>query len=500
MRFTRPKWLELWGWLLLALSLAEWWSRAVNGGEIENYINADIAYLPAVIEDVVIRGNPFFNSWYPTPAPYLFPDGLLYLVPRLLFGRIESAQLAAALAQVILLGLASRQLFSALSGPSINLSGLGPGLLSVGVALGLDGHAPFNLLYVPAYHTGVVILAFTISALLLESTKRFRGIATVLCVLGALSDSLLVVGFGLAVSFLSVVAFIPRVRRRLPAAMVQLARSGALVGVSCLLGMMGRRFILPRAPRSHEMLRINDFVAVVKRAWVDWHEFDSVFRGLFVVGIVVFVALAWRGSTWHRRIFGVLFFLTSINTIGGILLTSNLNFGWYRYLLLPALAAVFAVGLWVNRLLPAVSVMLVASGLVGLAISPSKWALRAPPDFRMRADMACIDAMANRFGGKVVLTDYWAGKPLTLLSSADLRAAQFAPDLSSPYLAITSREWYRPARDASLVIANRLDPAVVAEKFGPPVEKKFCGEHEVLAYQGDGQTRLAAFIEATVSN
>ncbi|MRW85300.1 hypothetical protein GJ698_14540 [Pseudoduganella sp. FT26W] len=45
------------------------------------FFNSDALYLPALYHDVLVRGG-HLNQWYLTPAPYFFPDWLLYFGAR----------------------------------------------------------------------------------------------------------------------------------------------------------------------------------------------------------------------------------------------------------------------------------------------------------------------------------------------------------------------------------------------------------------------------------
>lgn len=66
----------------------------LEGGELDNLVfNADYIYLPSLYKSLFEDGDSI-QSWYLTPAPYFFPDFLIYIFFKLLLGNFKLALIA----------------------------------------------------------------------------------------------------------------------------------------------------------------------------------------------------------------------------------------------------------------------------------------------------------------------------------------------------------------------------------------------------------------------
>jgi hypothetical protein len=66
----------------------------LEGGELDNLVfNADYIYLPSLYKSLFEDGDSI-QSWYLTPAPYFFPDFIIYTIFKLLFGNFKLALIA----------------------------------------------------------------------------------------------------------------------------------------------------------------------------------------------------------------------------------------------------------------------------------------------------------------------------------------------------------------------------------------------------------------------
>jgi hypothetical protein len=483
---------ELAGWVLLGAVLAEWWSRVTAGGA-QGYINADIVHIPAVVEDVLIRGNPMAHAWHLTPAPYFFPDGALYLAVRLLVGRLELAQLVASGLQPVLLSLAARAVLVRLADrPAIGA--LGPAVVALVLAFGLLGHDPYALVTVPAYHTGVAMVATASAAALWSYARTGRrwplAMLAAFAFAGTLSDALLLVGPAAATAV--VLAF--TWRRRADEVARRAWTAGAVLVAASLGGFLTLRALpFPRAPQLS--LQVLELPRTLRQAWVDWQAWDSWSESWLLAGLVGLMLVAWRSSSWPARVTSATWALSVLSTLGSILLSANLNdAGWPRYLLWPAFSGLLGL-----VLLGATTDRRVGLGLAGCAIfvartvNPTGWSLHSPPDFALRRDVACVDALADREDAHVVVGQYWMAKPVTLLSTRGVRVAQFEPDLRDISLWVTSRAWFFPATQAGLVLTNGLEAGPL-DALGADFEPVTCGTLQLRVYRGASRERLRSLL------
>lgn len=489
---------ELVGWLLLGAALVEWWSRALADGA-QGYINADIVHIPAVVEDVLYRGHPMAHAWHLTPAPYFFPDGALYLAVRALLGRLELAQLVASGLQPVLLGLAARGvLVRLLDRPAA--AALGPAAAALAVALGLLGHHPYALVTVPAYHTGVAMVATASTAALwaYARTGGWRALSVLagLAFAGTLSDALLLVGPAAATTV--VLAF--TWRRRADEVGRRAWTAGAVMAAASLGGFLTLRALpFPRAPQLS--LRVLELPHTLRQAWVDWQAWDGWSEAGLLAGLAALMLVAWRSSSWPVRVTSATWALSIGSTLGAIFLSANLNdAGWPRYLFWPVFS-----GLLGMVLLGATTDRRIGLGLAAVAIfmagvvSPTGWTLHSPPDFALRRDVACVDALADREDAHVVVGQYWMAKPVTLLSTRGVRVAQFEPDLRDISLWVTSRAWFFPATQSGLVLTNGLEPGAL-DGLGADFEPVTCGTLELRVYRGASRERLKSLLERHALN
>lgn len=492
--------LEAAAWLALGLVCFEWWQRLTRG-DIEAYVNADIIYLPTLVEDVVVRGLPYRGAWHLTPAPYLFPDGLFALLGRALSSRIEAVQVFAVLAQVVSVALAMRALLAVTNRPRA----LGPLLTALVFALGLLGHRPFELIALPAYHTGVAIVVLAAGALVLSPSERWPRARLValaaLCFLGAASDSLIVL-WALAVGGLSAwQRWSSRWTRRAAWLDARTANRGLVAAASCVLGSLLRRLLVPFPDRGHDQLRLEKLGATLAQGWTDWTHFGALLRWTLVLGLVALVVVALRSRSPQRRFAAATSALFIALVFTAIAATGNLNdAGWSRYLLAPAVLSALSL-VWCARArgLQVALALLAAAGVV-TSLSPGTWRWTSLPDFHARTDIACVDALAEREGAHVVVTDYWHGKPLTALSTHGTRAAQVTEGVDDLRLWINSRAWYRPTSDVALVLVNGLDEARLSAIAGAPADVQHCGALTVNVYRGEGRARLQQHLEALVTH
>jgi hypothetical protein len=472
------------GWLLLGVALFDWWCRVPLDGA--RLLNADLVALPALVEDVLYRGHPFAHAWHLTPAPGFFPDGVLYLLGRALSGSVEWGQALAPGAQVLWLAFALDALFVRLRGRGV--AGLGPGLAALVLALGASGRVPFVFVAMPAYHTGVAVLAVTATALWCAEAARPRrwqlGLLGVLLVAGVASDSLLLAGPGLAVG----VALLATWRHwRTPG-----WRVGAVMVAACLSGFgLGR--LVPFPDHAQHRLHLAALPSTVALAWHQALAFNPVEQ---VVGLAgwgaLLVGALWRRRPWVERVVAGVWALSVGLTIAAVLATGNLNdAGWERYLLWPMVAGL--VGVWWLSWRRWGGLAVAAVG-VAVSVAPGAWRLAAPTTYALRADLACVDQVAEREDARLLVGDYWHAKPVTLLSTKGVRVAQFNPDLQSLSLWITSRAWFWPSREAGLVLTDGLEPAGLA-RFGDDYEVVTCGSLHLRVYRGAARAAVQAYLQ-----
>ncbi|KTC78158.1 hypothetical protein [Legionella brunensis] len=200
--------LSIFGILISAITLLVVSFLAGHPAKIQ-LLNADALYLPTLFSDV-LHGDGHIADWYLTPAPYFFPDFLLFLLAYLL-GKSIYLQIATyiaiqALLTFILIYFLIKQLYKK---ECLFISILAFTILAW---CALNALEPLRLMLISAHHYGVFmmeILFFTlfISSKNCKSTKYKRYNTALLAVIAGLcllSDTLFIPQMLVPVYFLFV--------------------------------------------------------------------------------------------------------------------------------------------------------------------------------------------------------------------------------------------------------------------------------------------------------
>lgn len=466
---------DLAAWLLCVVTLAEWWGRLIHGVLPIDYGSADIIAIQTVIEDVLVRGNPYRGAWYMTPAPYFFPDGVFALLARAFTSRPEVLLPSTAAMQFVALCGAA---WFALRVVGRELSWLGPTVVSLVTLAGLDGATPMKWLMFPVHHLGAVIVLLLVSACLV----RGRAVAALaLLVLGAASDGLLAAGAAPALLALSVWAWRAqsevalRFRRVAPAALV-----AVIVGTQ-----LTRVLVSFPVHDTAQVLRLERVVATLSSMWSDLITWPLLSKLAAVVTVT-----GWLASLrWQRRSVFALWNLAGVGMVAATIATANVaDGGWQRYVMWPVLAAVFSIAV----LLPRVAA-LGALLAVALLVRPGGWASPfVAPTSWWRPATECLERLAEQERAPVVVADYWRTKPLMFFTTKGLMVTPLQASAEELSLWIMSRHWVGPADQVALVVTDGLDVASLDAQFGVPAEIVRCESLEVRVYRDEGRARLAA--------
>ncbi|HTI42973.1 MAG TPA: hypothetical protein VL693_14195 [Vicinamibacterales bacterium] len=186
--------------VLVAIALADVAALYVADHPFRSYLieNSDLLYLPALFSDVLSRGG-HLSDWHLTPAPYFFPDYLMYFVAYIsgstTYVRIVLFSLVQTIVTLAVLWLLAR----GLSRPNAFICAATATLVLVWLAL--TAGEPFVILLASASHFGAFLSSLLLAALWLHhqtstDVVRRRVLLGTMCVLACaatLSDNLFVV-------------------------------------------------------------------------------------------------------------------------------------------------------------------------------------------------------------------------------------------------------------------------------------------------------------------
>lgn len=452
-------------WVLASVTCWEWWSRVISHRLDVDYGTADIIAFQTLVEDVVVRGHAYWGAWKLTPAPYFFPDGLFALIAR---GVTALPEVAVPLTVWL-------QLLTLFGAAYFALRSLGVTLTSLACLLALAGHAPMKWLLYPVHHVGVVILMLLISGCFLQLAKSGRrawgSAALIITLLGAVSDALFVAGVAVA----ALVVLVDARWRWWALAMLIVSIGGGQL----------TRLLVSFHVQSAQTIRLERVFTTMGRMANDlahWPLQTQFFAGLMVVGWVFALVK-------QRRTMFFLWNLAGAGMVAAVIATANVDDGgWERYVLWPALAAMFSLGAaFMNN----ASLVVITLGVVGVFVRPLQWVspMERPTSW-WRAATECVERLADQEDAHVVVTDYWRAKPLVLFSTK-LKAAPMQRDVSKLALWIMSTSWLGPKEQVALLITNDLDTTALDARIGPPTQTVDCESLHVRVYRGESRMKFA---------
>ncbi|UMR32524.1 hypothetical protein MJ904_10265 [Massilia sp. MB5] len=173
-------------------------------------LSADALYLPALLDDLFKQGGKLAD-WYLTPAPYLFPDLLMYSIAWIFFKSPADQIIAHAVLQVVgtafFIYLIASKCTSKNAGAAAVLAAILFTLLGLDFGnvetLAKTGNA-YALIFTSAFHYGAFLLQLIVLSIVFLYADQRRNEKSLwlaaLCVIAfvsALSDSIFLVQFSL---------------------------------------------------------------------------------------------------------------------------------------------------------------------------------------------------------------------------------------------------------------------------------------------------------------
>jgi hypothetical protein len=471
----------------------------------EMVFNADALYLPALTFDLL--ENPLnINDWYLTPAPYIFPDMVVFYVTMFfLRDTFFSAAVFAGLQTVLLLVasyLIHRELIP--SGPIRLTALLGLGSLELFTVAGLD---PYLSLILSAHHTAALIASLFLVWLtykLLAAGNRFSWPKLVILVLGCtaitVSDKLFLV-WGIVPTLVATLIWAALSVEHLGNTMRVVIGLLIAAGLAALVPNIDVTISLVALPRN--------IAAFYEYMQVEYQHYPlhsvaivAVLTSFFVLGggiltlsvrrcIPVFVAADAGRSA--RCAYFISFLLASAAAGAFVPLLVVADVPAQRYFLPPFfLSFLFIFGMaWIviPRRLALVGKVGLLTGIVvviagGLA-QMSSWTMHT--EFYPR-DFQCIDRVAEAHSLRKVMAPYWIAKPINIFNRSGLIASQYSSDLGKLHW-ITNGSRFDERYDGAITRNDNgagpghvLDERKIAELNGEPELVETCGSYKVLGY------------------
>ncbi len=497
--------------ILLAVAIAGVILTYEAGHPFHSYLfNSDALYLPVLFQDIFERGG-HFSDWFLTPAPYFFPDYLLYLAGYLATESIEAQVLAFALLQIMCTTVALYCIAKAVENPHPASASI---IISIFLIwLSVNAKEPFVELLTSAFHFGAFLSSLILVALWLglakdQKTRSARlapamGMCAV-AFLTTLSDNLFLV-HTIAPFFVASI-----VLQRAGRLQKRLALPIAVLGAA-ILGSLAYRHIV------RHNTRVSAEVGLTKLA-PNAHDLLHLAEGLFrqhpLVGALFFIHLALSAAAFaacaRKKEFMRLpqplllllafSFLSQGSLITVLLCMTNIPIA-PRYLITVLIWPLIVSMFTASRLLGRRSYWIgIASCLIpaSLLLTEGMNSYKAKVGDPFYSDqLACIDKAVAARSLQNGIAQYWDAKYLQSFSRSKITLAQHAPDLGEVKW-ITSEKFFRDRYDFAIVSKNSATTGQLSERSitainGEPAEVLECGNYKLLAY-GKNKLRLKKIV------
>lgn len=491
--------------LLFVLALGSIVLAYHSGHPLRDHLfNSDALYIPTVLADV-LRGGGRLADWYLTPAPYFFPDYLLYLPAYLLGASIYDQVLIFALLQVAAIGGAVFLIAGAVLGR--DRAAVATLACVALTSLALTVQRPYVELLSSAFHYGAFLAGLVFVALWLRlqtaATRRARRLllAGMLLVTfaTALSDNLFLVQvvapFVLAVPL---AAAQPQPWR------VRLAESSLILGAG-VAGSAAYGAIVARSTRYPNSFGFGQVPANLDALLGQWWEAIAALPplGLVLLGYAACCAASIRSCLRGTPVAGAppalawltcFSLLSALVTSATVLLLTNLpvvpryhipDFSWP--VIIVALWAAHLARQHFQALAMGTSAVLLALAGTGIAaLTPEK---ATGPRTYYPAEIACIDRAVAATRAQHGIAQYWDAKRIRAFSRQPYTLAQYLGNLSE-HRWITSSKLFRQRYDFAIIdegapAGYKLDKQKLVRINGAPSRVVACGNKTVLLYPKD---------------
>lgn len=469
-------------------------------------LNSDALYLPALYLDLFIRGY-HFSSWHLTPAPYFFPDMLLFFSIQVLVHNVFYSLLTFAILQnIIILFLISKIAFLATKNrASVFLTHI-VFLLAL-ISCDLSHLEIYTYLMKSAFHVGTLINGLLLILLLLTYEKYSKNLILlmmfIIAGLGAASDAIFLIQIILPLifSFLLCKMFSIKIGFLKSTFIFALAGGGVLgYFASHLFGAHTQyHYFLKKEINAFEVyyqiyhIFLNAFLINPLMG------FASVFFYSLLLVKVFSRCLSYKKDYFSLNLSGQLCFLFLFILISVLFTCESMSINGIlspRYLLNIFWFPIFFIGILFPRI-KMEKILGFSLYLVALFIIIDKASQYRTYQFSYTPSIvSCIDHHIHEYNAthydkiKYGISTYWQAKLVTVFSREGLIISQLGSN-TKPRLWITSAENYRKAYDfAILSKKDLLDLASIQRMSEGPVLSFRCSDDIDLLIYGQSRLRL----------
>ncbi len=503
-------------------------------------LSSDFFYLVSLYKDLFVDHYSIFG-WHITPAPYFFPDmvmffPLLWIMPDIGYAFVSYYVLFFLLCLVIITKIASllnKNIFNCF------LCVFTAGLLFVAFIQDIN-YAVISQYFLPSAHAGAILIGFTLIAISLSAVQKgySYGSATLfffLSFLIILSDIIIIPQFLLP---LAITIFIFYRLRFIPLRTFQVTAGltvGAYLVATALIKIIKFTgiFSIPTQTYTHNigigtsLDTFKEFIHDINYYLINTSNLFAILA-IFLVTSIILLFKHWNYSFFNQRsredksthlvLFLIIFsFLSLTITLAALIVTGNwTDPGNIRYIqtlyILPLffLALILAVfngrrASWLKLVLFSTVVIFSLRQIIPEAIMLKTANLRLP----YSEPTQCLDKLAVNYDLQYGYSDYWNAKYTTIQSHSRVRVNQLQLNLDI-YNWINNPAWYiNKVGEGSgqypkyqFILTNNLSKAEIEARFGKPSVRKACPGTEVYIYNRKSDVAFRNFLRlpATIAD
>ncbi|NVO15681.1 MAG: hypothetical protein HXX10_16740 [Rhodoplanes sp.] len=466
--------------------------------------DSDALYLPTLFSDILLHGGRI-SDWYLTPAPYFFPDFILYFLAFSLGSDIYLSILLFSLIQITVLFIALNYLLEAfLEGRQLLLASVATVLL---VWLSVNGGVPFVFVLSSGFHFSVAISAVVLAGLWLricdqDDLSKTKGLMAAACSLSfllSLSDDLFLVQ--VLVPFIGALAVFGLCTREVVARRCIAAIGPAAFG---LLGSLSYPYVVANPTRYRPRIDIQGIPTKMVETYSVFAEVIGRFPPAGVLLVAYAVLLVWvLAATIGRRrvdqasvkvVWLIVFSLLSSACAVLVVLISSGIVATSRYYIpvfvWPIIVGVVLIGTAAKHGLVRLFTLVASLAVVSLVASAwSRQQERGLASGHYPDEIACIDRALEAVGLRNGIAGYWDAKHIQAFSRQSITLAQYTEHLDE-FRWITSGASFRSSYDFAIISENeptteKIPRRALIAAAGAPENEVACGERILLVYGRD---------------
>ncbi len=475
---------------------------------LDTLFNADALYLPALYKDLFVEGGSFFGHWYLPPAPYYFPDMILYFILNAISGHYYYAIALFFMVEWAVLAWFIYTIYRLFFDATASIVWTS----AVMFALYYFPSPVTHLMYISDFHyaeliVGMIMLYIVLRVMFEEKSSYLMWILyIILGLLTSASDKLILLQWVYPIALSSIIFLSFRI--------FSLKKTFLLLLLTALIFFGTRPLhdrLLPNPITNHAAANPTLSLDMLPRniPLVSNIFNEAIKDGSFNFFILISISLASLGvigvSLYKRRkksadvikisrsnfIALLLLIIISANTVAFLLTDREVNARHFAPLfMLPLIFLPIIINSLINFKISAKIKMLAALAILLLSL----WQIKDKIIGKKFYDSCttpfsrCIDSFIEQTGSKYGAAQYWQSKNIYMLSKYPVTIAQY-DGASNGYRWITTNRWYRDEYDFVLIDHNaskpyyKINKSKIIRKNGKPDKTFWCGITEILYYK-----------------